>query len=335
MRKAGSPARHAGFTMVEVIVVMGIIAILAAVMMPLLRGSNDSAMTAQCRDNMRNLAQGVLSYAQSNGEEGYFPSAGFYRWIWGVDINAGKDKKGELVYAPHVPWISNYGNFSDLKSRKTKVIMGDVVSFTDSNEKKIRSVIEHGAIWNAVGTAYEVYRCPVHARNFKKKKGRLPGWSFMMNQEFGYRGDDDDGVRGLFGATFGSNITVSMEKDGTRGSKKRTASRSPDKVLLFAEVQGADVEDKKHGISLKALVSGSNRETDAVLEYADEDMGFTHPLGKGRYGGNVAFADGHVDTITMPTDKSYLKLITRYLCQGYDVPHDGRVYTPTTGVDDR
>ncbi len=299
MKNAESHARRAGFTMVEIIVVMGIIAILVAVMLPMLSGNRDSALAAQCKNNMRNLAQGVLARAQAN-TYGHFPSAGYYRYIDGVDV---KEKKP--IYAPHRPWISNKGDVKVLNSRLTRTDAGSVVSFADS-EEDTRTAITNGAIWHAVGTAYEVYRCPVHASNFKKAKGRLPGWSYMMNQEFGYD-SNGSGVRGFVGRCFGANI----------------GSHSPDKVLLFAEVQGAKVEDKKNGITLEAVVNRDETKSDAILKYNEEDIGFTHSLGKGRYGGNVAFADAHVVTITMPTDKNYIKKLTRYLCQGYDVPHDG------------
>jgi len=36
-----------------------------------------------------------------------------------------------------------------------------------------------------------------------------------------------------------------------------------------------------------------------------------------------------VDTIMMPTEQTYIKDLTRYLCQGYPVPHDGSRYTPS------
>lgn len=85
------------------------------------------------------------------------------------------------------------------------------------------------------------------------------------------------------------------------------------------------MNDSKHGITLKPVSGGT--ETDAVLEYTKEDMGFNHSLGKHQWGGNVAFADTHVETIIMPTKMSRRDL-TRYLCQGFDVPHDGRAYTP-------
>ena len=315
MKNAESRARRTGFTMVEVIVVIGIIAILAAVMMPMLRGTRESALAAQCKNNMRNVAQGVLSCAQAH-EYGHFPAAGYYRSVWGVDL-----KEQKPLYHPHRPWINNKGSVALLNKTLTTVYLGDVASFADS-EEEVRTVITNGAIWHAVGTAYEVYRCPVHARNFKKAKGRLPGWSYMMNQEFGF--NRGEGVYAFFGGIFGASMTVATDATGNR---KEKASRSPDKVLMFAEVQGADVDDKKNGISLKTVVSGDT-ETDAVLEYAQEDMGFTHPLGKGKYGGNVAFADGHVDTIVLPQKGMSVRDLTRYLCQGFDVPHDGRPYKP-------
>ena len=146
MKNAESHARRAGFTMVEIIVVMGIIAILVAVMLPMLSGNRDSALAAQCKNNMRNLAQGVLARAQAN-TYGHFPSAGYYRYIDGVDV---KEKKP--IYAPHRPWISNKGDVKVLNSRLTRTDAGSVVSFADS-EEDTRTAITNGAIWHAVSTA--------------------------------------------------------------------------------------------------------------------------------------------------------------------------------------
>ena len=201
-----------------------------------------------------------------------------------------------------------------------------MVCFTDANDDRLRRAITNGAIWKASGESYETYRCPVHARAFQKTNdGRLPGWSYMMNQEFGFN-REGKGVMSFFGSNVGGNITVSTDSSAAvdKGMKrKQSASRSPDKVLMFAEVQGVDVSEK--GVSLKAVRSSS--ETDAVLEYPNESMGFNHPMGKGRYGGNVAFADGHVDTVILPIGTSP-RDITRYLCQGFEIPHDGSKYTP-------
>ena len=332
MERIGSHARRAGFTMIEIIVVIGIIGVLLAIMMPLLSGARDSSLTAKCKNNMKNLALGATSYAQGNSHgPGEFAAASLYRSL-SYDLTPGRRRGKGVSYFPHRPWISNYGNCEELNNTKSTAILGELVHFTD-NDEQVRTAITNGAVWKTSGESFEIYRCPVHARAYEKaNNGRLPGWSYVMNQEFGFNRDSQD-VMSFFGACYGGNITVSTDAaaavDDKTKKRKKSASRSPDKVLLFAEVQGANVSDSAHGVTLKAVLSGSDDKTDAVLEYTKEDMGFNHPMGKGKYGGNVAFADGHVDTIILPRQMS-IRDLTRYLCQGYDVPHDGSRYTPTS-----
>ena len=314
MKRLMSHKSCVGFTIIELLVVIGILGVLLVALLPMVGGSRDSALTAKCKNNMKNLALGVVSYAQANGEHGHFPAAGMYR---SLDPSAKKKS-----YYPHRPWISNNGIIKDLNNTVNSTYLGDVVHFSDADDA-VRVAITNGAIWFAAGSSFEIYRCPVHAREYEKEhNGRQPGWSFMMNQEFGF---NRDGARKMpfFGSSINGGVTVSTDSNGKRGNK---ATRGHDKVLLFAEIQGIEVNDTKHSVSLKPVTSGI--EADAVLEYTRESMGFNHKIAKQRWGGNVAFADGHVDTIMMPTESGYIRDLTRYLCQGFDVPHDGSRYSP-------
>lgn len=317
MKRLESLKSRVGFTIIELLVVIGILGILLAALLPMVGGSRDSALNAQCQNNMKNLALGAITSAQGN-DYGHFPAAGLYRT---VDPTRRKNP-----YGPHRPWISNNGNPKTLNEHQASPILGNVVEFSGADDA-VRMALTNGAIWHAAGSSYEIYRCPVHAREYgKTHRNRQPGWSYAMNQEFGFNRNGKQKMP-FFGSSINGSIHVATDSGGTRS---KDAWRGHDKVLLFAEIQGIDVNAK--GVTLKAVTSGSK--ADAVLEYTKENIGFNHPIGKKRYGGNVAFADGHVDTVVMPTDSGYISKLTRYLCQGFDVPHDGSTTYNPQAVDE-
>lgn len=94
-----------GFTLVELLVVIGIIAVLIGILLPALNKARRAAATTQCASNMRQIAQAMIMYNNANKGHmmpctagvisGVFPIG----WWWPNELVRGKYISAPSLYA--------------------------------------------------------------------------------------------------------------------------------------------------------------------------------------------------------------------------------------------
>lgn len=291
-----------GFTLIEMLIVIGIIGLLVGAIMATFGSSTESANATKCMANMRSLAVASQNYLMANGQ---YPRAGSFEYLR-VDGHA----TGGIKYYEAKGWISwrraqpGGENSTDSKTR----LGGTYITFDQGSASEenpdSRYAVTNGALWEYVKDL-KCYTCPVHLANCRKRNNsKHYAWSYVMNSFFRH------------------DVEGKLKSDGTGIVAGSIAD--PERMLLFAEMPA--VENIKD-VDQVAVFEGGGKTGDPVLNYADnERIGFNHVIA-GKYVGHVVFADGHVAKMVAPTAGGLtIDDLTEELCQGNDVILSGSGY---------
>lgn len=106
-RIASSPGRsvsQAAFTLIELLTVIAIIGILAAIVIPVIGGIRDRAKAMECVSNLRQWSQAVMMFSNENkGKYQICSSAGGNGGTWWYQIGSGNG-----TYLPYIGLQRNY-----------------------------------------------------------------------------------------------------------------------------------------------------------------------------------------------------------------------------------
>lgn len=112
--RASGPSRPCGFTLIELLVVITVIAILAALLLPVLARGKELARTTACSNNIRQLGLAAANAALDH--EGHMPN--FRNWLY---KDVGKLKTGELY--PYMTSKEAYLCPTDAKEIRSNAIL--------------------------------------------------------------------------------------------------------------------------------------------------------------------------------------------------------------------
>lgn len=305
------------FTLVEMLVVVGILGVLVAVLLGVTSGATESARAASCLSNMKSLASACQSYAMANN---YYPNAGNFLTL-SVNSDQGRSNV-RIEYGQGRGWISwaSRGQFQENGGRQQAKQACEPISMFTDNTDDAHHALTNGVLWKYVAANSKVYVCPSHT-----KKVNPVHWSYLMNAAFGW--DAGSGETLYCDLAYGSPIKC------FQSNLNDTRECPPDRVLLFAEVPFTGPGDW-----FPSGTEGST-DTDAILQFqgcnkaptigtdespdGKENIGANHKSGKYWFA-HVVYTDGHVDKIRASKadgtkmSSSDLKKLTEYLCTGVD-----------------
>ena len=120
---SGSQGKRRSFTLIELLVTIAIIAILAAMLLPALNKARESARSATCLSNRKQLLLATFQYTDNNN--GFLPKhkpASGATATWGTLLyydHTGKSMPGTFTEGPSkwMEWISSDGGANYLRPR--------------------------------------------------------------------------------------------------------------------------------------------------------------------------------------------------------------------------
>jgi prepilin-type N-terminal cleavage/methylation domain-containing protein/prepilin-type processing-associated H-X9-DG protein len=281
-RGGGRPA----FTLVELLVVIGIIATLIGILLPALNRARESARQAKCLNNMRQIAVATVMFASEN--KGLMPARGgsgvVKRNPNGSFVNvAGTDTAGLQSPWDWIAW-----------QRKIDPVTGATSTGADQNitysglarfmniKPRYHTTSQEANQFG--GTAEEIFRCPsdnlLNRPNALDNGQKAYRYSYSMNLYY---------LNPIFGPG-------GKRYDGVFTGKVSSIRNSSEKVLIVCEDEGS-IDDGVFSPSATNWVNQASVNAVAARHESKwKKTGTQNKPGKTEQArGNVGFVDGHCE----------------------------------------
>ncbi len=254
--------RHA-FTLVELLVVIGIIALLISILLPALSKARESANKIKCMANLRNLGQANLMYTNNN--RGFLPFPA---------------RTTEKAPEDFLWWQSDAGRFD-------KVDQSSLSQYVGGWSNKTLSLM----------------RCPSdeYMQRVKGTPGAKPGpYYFSYSYNYCIAGGSNDGK---IGGAFKGTDAGTPAKLGSYAHvvyKLTQVHRGANKILMYEEAE--NTLDDGNGNLVNKVTPMTTAPNLLALRHdranqTEPDVGSKSVIPNPNARGNCLFCDGHVDFV--------------------------------------
>lgn len=278
-----SPSRRA-FTLVELLVVIGIIAVLISILLPTLNKVRKSANTAQCASNMRQIALAMIFYANAN--EGRLPPCRI------------PDQGVSSTYPNGWFWPNEFARLRYIETQSSQDALGRLVITSSVFRCPEGDVEIDPYVTNLRSTDATFPRDPRNNMSVRFRYGdpSVATW-YMLNAKqaatITQLGNTKDAPFILFHTNSGRNIDTDLAN--SRFTRTLAQIRKPGEVVM--------------------LLDGSEALIGIQWRYMAARHGQVTNNGRDGYA-NMAFFDGHVDLLpTQPIGRTVLANASLELAQ--------------------